>query len=114
MVSYQNNNEIWENIINYIQETAAENPIERGKCDNCFNFSVLICDECKMVEHCQSCFEHFKTRSEIYNNFMEHIYDNFENDGRDYMCIYCFIDLQHEEIKPETKTKNDEHDVLER
>jgi hypothetical protein len=63
-----------------------------GKCDfpSCPNTAAFFCEECHYVEHCRSCFETMLQKSEIYNTFMR--------DEHQFTCIYCFIDLQKDEV----------------
>lgn len=64
-----------------------------GKCDfpSCPNTACFFCDECHYVEHCRSCFETMMSRSEIYNTYMEGTHQ--------YTCIYCFMDIQSNELR---------------
>lgn len=69
------------------------NVIIYGKCDfpSCPNTASYFCDECHYVEHCRSCFEHMMSRSEIYNTYMV--------GTPQYTCIYCFMDMQRDELR---------------
>jgi hypothetical protein len=69
-----------------------------GKCDfpNCENTANQFCDDCNYVEQCSPCYQLILERSEIYKAFMD--------DAEKFTCIYCFVQLQHEELYNRNKT----------
>ena len=72
-----------------------------GKCDfpSCGNTASYLCTDCHYVEHCRECFERLMERSDIYNTFM----DNADK----YTCIFCFIDIQKDEVKSNNSLNGD-------
>jgi hypothetical protein len=64
--------------------------ISSGQCDSCFNTAKYICADCNFSEHCQECIDKMMSKSKTYNSFMD--------DCDIYTCIFCFVELQADEL----------------
>ena len=69
-----------------------------GKCDmpSCGSTANQFCGDCNFVELCSACYQTTLDRSEVYRAFMD--------DADKFTCIYCFIELQHEELYNRNKS----------